>query len=282
MAMAVVSLLLGLKPDPEISFQDAIIVFYLLAMSWFTVVLCLPSCQRFDSGVRILKLWSIAQSVIVFAFLFALLRQAPTFGANPQCNAHAVVVLFRPFSALHAGRIVAWIASVVVVVCYTVVTVVDYIPPAPKQHVVGWIRAKRLRGGAAGLLGLPKDQRDAKSDTAPEPKLDTRGNRAALGPGPQLNRPATPPKYDLPVAWDLIIELLVMLVLWALAVMNTELLIQWNDFEPSDKAESAWQFGQVLPMFLAVLPFVNMVSAFMEFGLKPWRKSESEHTGSSK
>lgn len=49
--------------------------------------------------------------------------------------------------------------------------------------------------------------------------------------------------------------------MWALAVMNTELLINWNKFEDGDGGSSAWQFGQVLPMFLVILPLINMIKA---------------------
>lgn len=42
--------------------------------------------------------------------------------------------------------------------------------------------------------------------------------------------------------------LLIILVMWALAVMNTELLIVWNKFAQSDDPQSIWQFGQVCPI----------------------------------
>ena len=54
--------------------------------------------------------------------------------------------------------------------------------------------------------------------------------------------------YDLGISGNIIIEILVILILWGLAVMNTELLIQWNNF--GDSGESQWQFGQVrFPLF---------------------------------
>lgn len=53
--------------------------------------------------------------------------------------------------------------------------------------------------------------------------------------------------YDLQISGDLIVEIIIILILWALTVMNTELLINWNHFEPSDDPESIWQFGQVRP-----------------------------------
>lgn len=55
-----------------------------------------------------------------------------------------------------------------------------------------------------------------------------------------------PQVYDTQIAGELIIEIIMILILWALAVMNTELLIRWNHFEQTPiSSQSAWQFGQV-------------------------------------
>lgn len=51
--------------------------------------------------------------------------------------------------------------------------------------------------------------------------------------------------YDLQIGWDLVTELILVLILWSLAVMNTELLISWNHFDRSGGTQSPWQFGQV-------------------------------------
>lgn len=80
--------------------------------------------------------------------------------------------------------------------------------------------------------------------------------------------------------------------MWSLAVMNTELLIQWNHFNDGGGGGSAWQFGQILPMFLVVLPLVNMIKAFITYRLqkRPHRRrvhkkhapSRGPHTHSSR
>jgi hypothetical protein len=72
-----------------------------------------------------------------------MLIRARTFGSIPECNGRAVVVLFRPFPALNAGRIVGWIVIIIFVVIYTIVTFMDYLPPPP-IHVQEWIRKKRI------------------------------------------------------------------------------------------------------------------------------------------
>lgn len=73
-------------------------------------------------------------------------------------------------------------------------------------------------------------------------------------------------------------------IFWGFFVLNTELVIRWN--KPADGDDGAtWQFGQVrsitqyvglhsdslkiLPMFLTLLPLINMINAFKRFGIKP-------------
>jgi hypothetical protein len=111
---------------------SGLVVFHLLSLSWITVVFSLPSCHRFTDGTKILGLLPVVQTYIVFAFAFTILIKAGTFGSNPECNRHAAVVLFRPFSALNAGRILGCIVVVAVVTFYTGLTVWEYMPPQLK------------------------------------------------------------------------------------------------------------------------------------------------------
>ncbi|KAJ7191331.1 hypothetical protein GGX14DRAFT_600848 [Mycena pura] len=266
-AMAVTALILGMKPVPEITFHDALVVFYLLYLSWVTVNFTLPACARFSGNIKLLHFFSILQSYTVFAFAFALLSTASSFGLHPQCNPNAVVVLFRPFSALKGGRIAGWVLNVLVAAVYTGILVKDHIPPAPAR-VQQWIQKRVTKQ-------VPAPDADAALPVAappPHPAPPHRAPHTALGRGQYRARKPHDPRpmeYDLQIAWNLVIELFVVLLLWALAVMNTELLIQWNNFAPSDDSHSSWQFGQVLPMFLVVLPLVNLINAFRDFGFRP-------------
>ncbi|KAJ7087960.1 hypothetical protein B0H15DRAFT_294670 [Mycena belliarum] len=250
--MAVTALILSLKPNPEISFHDALVVFYLLYLSWVTVSFSLPACARLRGSVKMLHFFSIIQSYTVFAFAFAMLATAHTFGSSPGCNARAVVVLFRPFNALTSGRTVCWVVTVLVVTVYTGILITDHIPPA-KKLVPQWIQKRVAKQVPAMDDDLPM--------ASPEP---------GSGPGKVQYRklPALPMEYDLQIAWGIVLEIAAILVLWSLTVMNTELLIRWNGFAPSS-AQSSWQFGQVLPMFLVVLPLANLINAFRDFGLRP-------------
>ncbi|KAJ7118143.1 hypothetical protein C8R44DRAFT_878772 [Mycena epipterygia] len=135
-------------------------------------------------------------SYTVFAFAFAMLIMAPSFGTTPECNPHAVV-LFRTFSVLESGQTVCCVVTVLVVAVYTSLLFKGHIPPAPRlvHH-----------------QELPM--------TSPDDIVPSR----AMPPGsPQAKCNTTP----------------------------------------------SWQFGQVLPMFLIVLPLPNLVNAFLDFGLRP-------------
>jgi len=272
-AMAVSALILGLQPNTGISFHDGVVVFYLLYLSWVTVFFALPSCnrfpeaERFSRNVRMVKLFSVVQSYTVFAFALTLLIKAASFGTNPACNENAVVVLFRPFSALHAGRIVCWILTVAIMVVYTFLILKDHLP-SPLRTAYQRVRKISM-------------YRPSVRPRAPEPILSPVGRpiNVQFAPSQPYSVPA-PSKpadeesehdtYELPVAWDLVIELVIVAILWSLTVMNTELLITWNNFAPaSSTAPSPWQFGQVLPMFLVILPLFNMVNAFWEHRLRP-------------
>ena len=124
--------------------NSGVVVFYLLCLSWITVIFSLPSCHRFPDGTKILKFVSVVQSCIVFAFVLVLLIKAKTFGSNPGCNGHAVVTLFRPFSALNAGRIVGWVVVVAVIAFYSGMTVVEYLPPPP-DPIQRWLVRRRVK-----------------------------------------------------------------------------------------------------------------------------------------
>jgi hypothetical protein len=120
---------------------SALVVSYLLYISWVTVFFSLPSSARFGSkpgNVKILKMLhfcSVIQSYTVFAFVFAMLATAPTFGSTPECNPNALAVLFRPFSALNAGRILFCVLAGLVCITYTALLVNDHIAPPAKKMI---------------------------------------------------------------------------------------------------------------------------------------------------
>ncbi|KAJ7823405.1 hypothetical protein B0H14DRAFT_2597902 [Mycena olivaceomarginata] len=62
------------------------------------------------------------------------------------------------------------------------------------------------------------------------------------------------------VEHQLLAMLLFIILLWAFFVLNIELVIRW--YRPTSDSS-------ILPMFLIVLPLVNLISALNEFGIKP-------------
>ncbi|KAJ6559900.1 hypothetical protein B0H19DRAFT_1260584 [Mycena capillaripes] len=222
-AMAVTGLILGLKSEPEISLQDAVIIIYLLSMSWITVVFSLASCNRLSGDTTILQLVSVLQSYVIMAFVFVVVGQPTSFGQSPgNCNQNAVAVIFRSFPASKSGRIVGGTIVGLVAIGYTAMTVIDY---------------------------TAQDRLTRRHD------LSSDKSRAFIN-------------------YRLLFMLSCIVISWAFFVLNTELAINWNQPTQAD-AGASWQFGQILPMFLVVLPFINMINAFNEFGFKPIKQVDA-------
>lgn len=116
-----------------------LVVFYLLYIAWVTVFFSLPPSARFGNkpgNLKILKMLhfcSVIQSYTVFAFAFAMLATAPTFGSTPECNPNALTILFRPFSALNVGRILFCVLAGLVCIAYTALLVNDHIALLAKK-----------------------------------------------------------------------------------------------------------------------------------------------------
>ncbi|KAJ7055868.1 hypothetical protein C8F01DRAFT_1157952 [Mycena amicta] len=262
-AMAVTGLILGLKSQPEIGFQDGVVIIYLLSMAWITVIFSLASCNRLLGDTGILQLVSVIQSYVIVAFAFAVLSEAPSFGQRADCNQQAVAVIFRPFSASKSGRIVGFVIVSLMVFGYTVMTARDYTA-----------RLKKRR------QNMKQRQEQASSGLPPEPPVPL-PTQFAPPTHSEPHNPRTPilrqfTNYDdtqarLMVDWQLLFTLFCIVVFWAFFVLNTELVIHWNQPTPADSGPN-WQFGQILPMFLTLLPFINMVNAFNQFGVKPTKQ----------
>ncbi|KAJ7301381.1 hypothetical protein DFH08DRAFT_1090220 [Mycena albidolilacea] len=259
-AMAITGLILGLKPKAEISFQDAIIIVYLLSMAWITVIAVLAACNRLSDATKTLQMVSVCHSYIIISFTFVVLGKAPSFGQDPDCNQEAVAAIFRPFSALRHGRIFGWCSVSLMCLIYTVMTARDY---------TAKIRRK-----------IEKMQQSHKKASSPSSVLREpvrspyfmRSTITSVHPNRTLKKAATYYETSGPlVDYQLLVVLLLILALWVFFVLNTELIIHWYQPIPDDSA-SHWQFGQILPMFLIFLPLINMISAFKKFGLKPTKR----------
>ncbi|KAJ7797269.1 hypothetical protein B0H14DRAFT_2912188, partial [Mycena olivaceomarginata] len=262
--MAVTAFILGFKSIPEISFHDALVVFHLLYISWVNVYFSLPPNTRFPGKVKMLHLCSVMQSCILFAFAFAMLGTATTFGSTPECNHNAVVVLFRPFAALDAGRILFLVLTALVVIIYGGIIYKDWKDSIKR---LGRRMARRLT-----KKNRPNEEIELNNHAEAPPAAEP-APRSAPEPENTANRAPdtdyvplseTEQTYRYNVDEKVVANIVVVLILWTLAVMNTELLIRWNHFAASDDSQSPWQYGQILPMFLVVPPLISLVNAFME------------------
>ncbi|KAJ6508096.1 hypothetical protein DFH09DRAFT_1199344 [Mycena vulgaris] len=259
-AMAVTGLILGLKPMPEISFQDALVMLYLLSMAWITVMASLASCNRLSEDTKILQLCSVIQGYVILTFALTVLGKAPSFGQSADCNPYAAAVIFRPFSALKSGRIFGWIVVGLACMIYTIMTARDY-----TTRVLKKIRESQRQVGREEAPPPVAQDGSVPIFTPPEKRqlpINTSGLRR------QFTDYGTP---RLLIHWPLVFTLLFITLFWAFFVLNTELVIRWN--RPPSQATSGtnWQFGQILPLFLAFLPLINMINTFNRFGLKPTR-----------
>lgn len=155
-------------------FQSAIVVLYLLTLSWAAVFFSLPSYNRFRKSDRTLKYLSIVQSYILFGFAFAVLVKANSgFGSMPICNVGARVAIFRPFNILPVGRILALVAMSIVIAIYSTLTAVDYYPLVTgqiREWMERWRSWKERR----------KDKREKRRNAVPR-SLGTQDSDSAPG-----------------------------------------------------------------------------------------------------
>ncbi|EPQ51727.1 hypothetical protein GLOTRDRAFT_117755 [Gloeophyllum trabeum ATCC 11539] len=117
---------------------------------------------------------------------------------------------------------------------------------------------------------------EASSDgDLPPTSLASRENEDPLAGLPFAGLPsfAFDTSYRANINGRLIVNLLLILATSALAILNTELLRAWNHPQSdSGSSEGSWGFGQILPLFLTVLPAWNACKAFKKHGLGEKRK----------
>jgi len=164
-----------------LNISSALIVFYLLYLSWTTVVFSLPSCNRLPGSTKVVKTVSVIQSYTLFAFALALIILAPKFGNHPECNRNAVLVLFRPFKVFNAGRILGFISIGLVVLMYTVMTILDYIPQDKKDRA----RKMLVQRMTAKFMHLGSAEEWPADRESPNPE-----------------RPEQPEQFEAPIAYQ--------------------------------------------------------------------------------
>ncbi|CAK5270680.1 unnamed protein product, partial [Mycena citricolor] len=272
MAMAVTALILGFEAQPEISFPDGLVISYLLSLSTLAIVVSFPACARHSLNDKKLTGFFILHCLAVFGWGFSLLISAPTFGNAPLCNSNAVVAIFHPFRALPAGRVIGLLGVCLALIFVVLLLLKDHMAWAGTVVPV-WILRRvtiQISDGAGQSI-------DAMDGPYSVPVQMGRRQNHGRGSAPLRSRQGARPEhhweagnkqgYDLQIMWPMILNMGVTLVLWIPAVVNTELLIRWNNLT-SAAGSSSWQFGQVLPMFLVVLPLIDLINSFRKHGIK--------------
>lgn len=225
---------------------------------------------RFKDHSKKLSYLSIFHSCLVFAFAIALLVKWEIFGSNPECNSEAVVVIFRSFSAIHAGRKAGWATVIIALVLYTCLIIGTY----KRALQSSWKRFSGLETNWSS----EKANEDVSHLTCPC-LLNSKSDRAFTG------KPDSDPDFE--ISARILMQIIFILVLLPLAIVNTELLIKKNKFAPDNGLRAQWAFGQVMlpsyaflvngtdtfgtqviPVFLIVHPLVNVLKAFKKYGLR--------------
>lgn len=121
--------------------------------------------------------------------------------SEPECNAKTKIYIFRSFSALTTGRYVCWLVLSVFGFLYTIIVINDYWPrPRVHRHPVSG-------NGVHGTKARSINPRFARIENA---------------------------SVDFGVDGRVIMSLIFILVIWTLVVINTELLLTENTFQPTD------------------------------------------------
>ncbi|KLO09390.1 hypothetical protein SCHPADRAFT_567752 [Schizopora paradoxa] len=252
-AMAISFLICGFQENPQINLQDGLVVTYLLAMTWVFIIISLASYHRFDVDGTTVQYLSFVHFCFTLASVLVFLVEMESFGSSRNCNPDAVVVVFRPFKALNAGRIVGFVGIGLILIIYTVLTVKG-------------IRERRLQ--------REKERHEEAGPSEAKPHSPDGRKVLNLDAGHSPNSKKMKIRRLPDFSGTVLLEILVVLFVWALGVMNTELLIQWNSFRDVDNG-AQWQFGQVMSMLLVVPSFMDVFNCFKEEGLRHWRLVQS-------
>jgi hypothetical protein len=231
----------------------------------------------------------------VFAVTLTIFISAPTFGDTKECNVNAKVVIFGPLSAVGVGRILGLVGISVLALFYTTTVLMDYRgkwPWSKRPRESQQINSRSSGGTSRNRNAYRRTRNHTVPMPEPEPapvsdatspsagRLRTLSDRAAVpagsaaAPGSSLSSSSRngasagenflPPGFSSGIDGTVTLTVFAILVVSTLGVVNTELLRFYNHPQAED---SEWGFGQILPMFLIVLPLKRTVQAFWTHGL---------------
>ncbi|KAH8825188.1 hypothetical protein DL96DRAFT_1712209 [Flagelloscypha sp. PMI_526] len=278
LAYAVTTIALGMNPKPSITLYDALVVIYLLTLSWLTIFISLPHYTRFKRSQSALKNLAIVQSYLCFITGFAILGNASTFGdSQSDCNKRIKAVIFGSFSLgccfwIIEGKRLERKAKKTIQACWGTVLVGMSIKHGNDKDIDD---LDELDGEAVEAEQLPSTTRQpgvAGSDST----ISSRQRRRADSTSKSSKPP--PKKFDGTV----LVQLVFLLVIAGIGITNTELVIRYNVTTEDNNGSESWTFGQILPLFLTVLPIWSLVNSFKTHKLGAKRRRRSKKRSRSK
>jgi hypothetical protein len=174
---------------------------------------------------------------------------------------------------------------------YTATVVLDYRGTRGEAHQISSVNGisdsrdalkHSQEGSPQGRTSLPMWPARDRAGTRTGPPADT---SPALGTTPLCTTARSgghdaarllPPGFSSGIDGTVFLTVISIVIVSTLAVVNTELLRFFNHPQLDD---SQWGFGQILPMFLIILPLKRTIQAFWAHGLsrRPRTPAERGH-----
>lgn len=225
---------------------------YLLLASWAAIFFTLPQYNRFRKFDPWIKWLAVAQSYLVFATFIAVYKTAPYFGSCPDYNHNARMVIFGDFSATRSGRIFGLVGTSLLIVGYTLMVLFDYWGNGSKEQKEKIQQLKELKPQGSDdvpNITVEKDPQtpsvngaidNALSQEPPSPA--TSRGRTSKRRRRHKHRGHDTTNFNIGVDGRVVLHVAVIVIVSTLAIVNTELLRNYNHPLPVDKD---WGFGQV-------------------------------------
>ncbi|KAL5512278.1 hypothetical protein ACEPAG_8363 [Sanghuangporus baumii] len=239
----VIALILGFKDRPELTLNDAVVIMYLLSLSWTTTYLATPWFWHLGRRMPLFEIVFFSHTILLLSCCLAILVSAKSFGSLPECNSSAVMVLFKEFHVLRTGQVVGFILLIVQLVGFLSITLYDYGICERRNRIFGsasqmFRRARRREDGNMGMRDT------AQRSLTGRPLVIQQRGRNAPHAGGQASRS------------ERIANISAIVIVWSILVVNTELTITRN--YSMDMRRFVWGPGQISAMALLVVPVTSL------------------------
>ncbi|KAL5512279.1 hypothetical protein ACEPAG_5787 [Sanghuangporus baumii] len=245
-----ITLILGFKAHPQLTLHDAVVIMYLLSLSWTTLYLTIATFWHLRRRILLFETVFFGHTILLLSCELAILISAKSFGSLPECNSSAVMFFFREFHVLRTGQMAGFILLIVQLVGFLSITLYDYGIFKRRSEIIGLISRmfRRERGEGEGIEVGTRDVTQRR--IADRPVVIRRGSHHA----PQIESQASRPEK--------ITNICVLIVVWLLLVVFTELTIIRNHF--MNMGQFAWGVGQISAMSLLIVPINGLRKALVE------------------